>query len=207
MFSLALNVVSLAGQRTDGDGATVDSRLLAASARGDSRSFEQIIGRHYHVVHRVVWRMMNGHSDAEDVTQEAFLRLWRNPVQVREAGALRGWLIRVATNLVTDRHRGAPAMELTLVDEIPDSRLDSEDIMNRNVVARRMDEAVAKLPDRQKLAIALVQFEHLSNPDAARVMEVSVDALESLLARARRTLKQELADEWRGMLDVLATEK
>jgi RNA polymerase sigma-70 factor, ECF subfamily len=204
MLALALQ---LAGG-TDGaaDTSHADALLLAAAARRDQSAFEQLVKRHYPVVYRVVWRIMNGHGDAEDVTQEAFLRLWNNPGQLREASALRGWLIRVASNLVMDRFRRKPAAALDAVPEVEDGRPSVPQTMDRTRITARIDAAIAQLPERQRLALTLVQYEHMSNIAAARVLDVSVDAFESLLARARRSLKQELSDEWRAMLATLAEE-
>jgi RNA polymerase sigma-70 factor, ECF subfamily len=207
MVALVLKAVQLPGQsQTGGDAASLDAGLLAAAARGDRNAFEQIVGRYYQIVYRVVWRMMHGHRDAEDVTQEAFLRLWRNPTQLRDAGALRAWLIRVATNLITDRHRGQPMSELTEADDTTDGRPSPERSLEQSQITARVEQAIARLPERQRLALTLVQYEHMSNPEAARVMEISVDALESLLSRARRALKDDFANDWQALLQGLAGE-
>ncbi len=205
MLALALDLV--AGQDLEENASAIDARLLAAASHRDQSAFEKLVRRHYQVVYRVVWRLMNGHADAEDVTQEAFLRLWNNPSQLREAGALRGWLIRVASNLVMDRFRKGHTVDIDAVAEVADNRPDAAVSLDRTSVAQRMDGAIARLPDRQRLALVLAQFEQMSNGAAAATMELSVDAFESLLARARRGLKQELSGEWRDMLAVLADER
>ena len=184
-----------------------DSALLRAAARQDRAAFERIVSRHYQVVYRVVWRLTAGHTDAEDITQEAFLRLWKNPAQVREGGALRGWLIRVASNLVMDRFRKKPVLDLDEADEVPDTAPTAAHQLDKARISSRIDEAIARLPDRQRLALALVQYEQMTNIAAAKMMEISVDALESLLARARRTLKQQLSGEWKAMLATFADER
>jgi RNA polymerase sigma-70 factor, ECF subfamily len=183
-----------------------DARLLAAAAGGDQSAFARLVERHYPVVYRVVQRMMGGHADAEDVTQEAFLRLWRNPTQLREAGATRGWLVRVASNLAMDAYRKKRPANLDEAADVVDGAAGGEQRLDQNSVAARMDQAIAALPERQRLALTLVQHEHMSNAAAAQVLEISVEALESLLARARRALKQNLAGEWRTMLAALAGE-
>ncbi len=203
---LALSLQLAGGTDIQSDAPHVDAALLAASARRDQSAFEKLVKRHYPVVYRVVWRQMNGHGDAEDVTQEAFLRLWNNPGQLREASALRGWLIRVATNLVSDRFRRQPASSLDVIEEVEDKRPIAPQAMDRARIANRIDAAIANLPERQRLALTLVQYEHMSNIAAAKLMDVTVDALESLLARARRSLKEQLSGEWRMMLSTLADE-
>lgn len=183
-----------------------DSALLEASARRDLAAFAEIVRRHHQPVYRLVWRLTGGHADSEDITQEAFLKLWQNPAQVRDATALRGWLMRVASNAVVDRARRPRFGDLDAAPELPDGAARPDAPLDRGEAARLVDGAIAGLPDRQRLALALVYFEGLSNIEAAAVMEASVEAVESLLARARRTLKERLAPQWRDLLGSLAEE-
>jgi RNA polymerase sigma-70 factor (ECF subfamily) len=184
--------------------SATDGVLLEASAHLDQQAFAELVARYYRDVFRVVWRISNGHAETDDVTQEAFMRLWSNPGQIREAKALKGWLMRVAANLVMDRFRRKPMEELEAAEEVPDAALGAEAYVDRALVAREIDAAVASLPERQKLALTLVHFEQMTNIAAAAALEVSVDALESLLARARRGLKEKLGD--RGKLLLAAME-
>lgn len=170
-----------------------DAALLAAAVRRDATAFAILVGRYEKQVFRVVWRLTKGHTDAEDITQEVFLRLWRNPGQLREAGALKSWLMRVASNLAMDRFRAKPMQDLDQAAEVGDGKPTAEEQMTKTWTTKRIDEAIAALPERQKLALTLVHFEQIGNIKAASAMEVSVDALESLLARARRSLKLALA--------------
>jgi RNA polymerase sigma-70 factor, ECF subfamily len=202
MTALALHLAG--GSDTGTPSECADARLLEAAAKGNQDAFSQLVKRHYPVVYRIVWRMMSGHADAQDVTQEAFMRLWNNPKQLREAQALRGWLIRVATNLVNDRYRSHPVAALDATAEPEDPRDIAPQQLEKSRVAKRMDRAIANLPDRQRLALTLVHFEQFSNIKAADAMELSVDAFESLLARARRALKQDLTGEWQDMLQAIA---
>jgi RNA polymerase sigma-70 factor, ECF subfamily len=193
-----------------GSDQATDSELLARAISRDENAFSELVDRHFQVVHRVVWRMMNGHADAEDVTQEAFLRLWRNPAQVREGGAVKGWLMRVASNLVMDRHRTALPIGMSADDMsevLPDQRALADTRIDQSRATATIDQAIATLPDRQKLALTLVHFEHLPNATAANIMEISVDALESLLSRARRSLKLHLAPHKNTLFATLATER
>lgn len=181
-----------------------DAGLLEAAARGSHAGFGEIVNRHYQPVYRLVWRMTNGAADAEDMAQEAFLKLWRNPAQVREAAALKGWLMRVAANAVIDRSRRPRAAVLDEVPEVADPQARPDAPLDRAQAARLVDSRIAALPERQRLALSLVYFEGLTNIEAAAVLEVSVDALESLLSRARRGLKDSLSSQWRELLGGLA---
>jgi RNA polymerase sigma-70 factor (ECF subfamily) len=191
--------VSAANTETEPSGDP-DSRLLAAAASGDQKAFSGLIDRHYDIVYRVVWRVMSGHADSEDIVQEAFLRLWGNPRQVRRGPALRGWLIRVATNLAIDRARRKQAASIDQEPEIAATGPDALDQVLGEKSANEINSALARLPERQRLALSLVYFENMSNIDAAAAMAISVEAIESLLARGRRALKAELKDRWRDLL-------
>ena len=182
-----------------------DAGLLAASARRDTRAFAELVNRYYRPVYRLVWRMTSGHADSEDIAQEAFLKLWREPLQVREAAALKGWLMRVASNAVIDRSRRRINADLDAIAEVADPRADATQPLDRSQAAKAVDQRIAALPERQRLALSLVYFEGLSNIDAATVMETTVEAVESLLGRAKRSLRDSLASEWRELLDGLAS--
>lgn len=181
-----------------------DAGLLKAAAGGSHAAFAEIASRHYQPVYRLVWRMTNGAADAEDMAQEAFVKLWQNPAQVREAAALKGWLMRVAANAAIDRSRKPRGAALDEAPEVADPQARPDAPLDREQAARLVDARIAALPERQRLALSLVYFEGLSNIEAAAVLEVSVDALESLLARARRGLKESLSAGWRELLGGLA---
>jgi RNA polymerase sigma-70 factor (ECF subfamily) len=105
-----------------------------------------------------------------------------------------------------DGFRTKPMQVLETASEISDGRPDAEEAQMKSWAARRIDSAISKLPERQRLALTLVHFEQMSNGAAAAVLEVSVDALESLLARARRALKEELAADRESLLEAANVE-
>lgn len=194
----------LRNQTATGNLVEDDGALLQASARGDAAAFETLVSRHYSAVYRVVWRMMKGHVDAEDVAQEAFMKLWQNPAQVREPKALKGWLMRVSSNLAIDRLRKVPHDDLEVVENAADPKQVTGADLEMVSAQRRVDAAIASLPERQKLALTLVYFEGMGNIETARVMDVTVEAVESLLGRAKRSLRETLADDWQVLLSELA---
>ena len=187
--------------------SATDAALLEASARHVEPAFVVLIQRYQRDVYRVVWRISGGHADSEDIAQETFLRLWVNPAQVREAKALKGWLLRVASNMVMDRYRRKPMVNLEVAEDVVDLAPGPDSSRELSQVSCAVDAAVAQLPDRQRMALVLVHFEQMSNIAAAEVMELSVDALESLLARARRRLKEILGPAGRDMLLVMEKTK
>jgi RNA polymerase sigma-70 factor (ECF subfamily) len=180
-----------------------DAELLSAAVRGDARAFEAIVNRYYQPVYRVTWRMTGGHADTGDIAQEAFLKLWRNPAQVREAGALKGWLMRVAANAAIDRSRRRIHADLETAPEVADPLPLADAGMDRQAAARQIERRISALPERQRLALSLVYYEGLTNIEAAAAMEISIEAVESLLARARRGLRESLSGDWRNLLEGL----
>lgn len=186
--------------------AVTDDELLAGVCTGDHGAFSELTRRHFDPVYRVAWRVLGGPSDAEDVTQEAFIKLWQSPSSLRDGKAIRAWLMRVASNLAIDRMRRKQPLIVEQVPDIADHGPKADGVLARSQIAVNIDAAIAGLPDRQRIALVMTYFEHMSNRQTADVLDLTVDAVESLLSRARRNLKSQLADDWRDMLDELADE-
>jgi len=144
-------------------------------------------------IHAFAWRMLGDAAEAEDVAQEAFLRLWRQAGKWRAEARVGTWLHRVAHNLCIDRlrqRRGDGGEELP---DLPDPAPGPAANQQRAQVARRIEAALASLPERQRAAIVLVHYQELGNIEAAGIMGVGVEAMESLLSRGRRGLREALA--------------
>ena len=180
-----------------------DAELLAAVSAGDVKAFGDLMQRHHGPVYRVAWRMTGG-READDIAQETFIKLWKNPQQVKEGSALRSWLMRVASNAAIDRARKRKPEAMDEVAEITDGRANVEETLQQSAAASVVDQAIAALPERQRLALTLVYFEGQSNIEAAAAMDATVEAVESLLSRARRALKQSLSGQWQELLGSLA---
>jgi RNA polymerase sigma-70 factor, ECF subfamily len=203
-----LPVGESSGAATDADlhsQAVSDDDLLERLTRADAKAFAQLVELHFQPVYRVAWRMLGGRDGAEDIAQEAFLRLWRNPRQVRDGKALRSWLMQVASNLVVDRFRRQVPQDPGELPDTADDASGPELALRRSNVTAAVDGAIALLPERQRLALVLCHFEGYGNPEIAAALDVSVEAVESLLSRARRGLKSSLADRWQELLDDLAS--
>lgn len=139
-------------------------------------------------------RMLKDPSEAEDVTQEAMLRLWKMAPDWRDGEAkVSTWLYRVGSNLCTDRLRKKRGVALDETPELEDETPDVETQMIAADRGRALRHAMDRLPQRQKLALTLRHFEDLSNPEIADVLETSVEAIESLLSRAKRSLAADLS--------------
>jgi RNA polymerase sigma-70 factor (ECF subfamily) len=137
--------------------------------------------------------MLGDIGEAEDVTQETMLRLWRVAPDWDGGAALATWLYRVASNLCIDRLRRrrefVPGVLPERADDAPGAlgRLEAQDR------AAALQAALTDLPERQRMAVVLRHFEDRANPEIAEILGTSVEAVESLLARARRELAARLA--------------
>lgn len=173
---------------------------LAAIAKGDGGAFEALMAAYLKRVHAIAWRILRDGAEAEDVAQETFLRLWREAARLGPI-PVEAWLYRVAGNLAIDRWRRRKPQQPDALPLIADGRLGSDNVLARAEIARGIEQAVDALPERQRMALVLVHFEELPQKQAAEVMGISVDALESLVARARRNLKDRLAGKAGEMLE------
>jgi RNA polymerase sigma-70 factor (ECF subfamily) len=176
-----------------------DEDLLALVGVGDRQAYHILVERHGRRVLGMARRMTGNLAEAEDVAQDAFLRVWQHAADWRDRGAkFTTWLYRVVMNLCLDRRRRAPMAPLEAAGDPADERPSAEASVAARQRERAVANALAMLPDRQRAALVLSYYEGLSNAAAATVLAISVTALESLLVRARRSLRAEL--ESRGML-------
>ncbi len=174
-----------------------DAALIARIADREEAAFRVVIEDQAKLLHRIAYRMMGDTLEAEDITQEAMLRLWDHAPRLaansrRSATRIAPWLKRVTVNLAIDRLRVAKRVS---GEEVPE-RADCEPLADAQIEAG--EEAgtarslIAALPDRQRAAIILTYYEELPNAEAASVMDMNLKAFESLLHRARAALRAAL---------------
>ena len=179
--------------------ADPDEDLVRRVGQGDPAAIQAMVARKLPRMLALAQRMLGDAVEAEDVAQEAMLRAWRQaPGWVSGRAKFDTWLHRVALNLCYDRLRRRREIP---TDAVPDRR-DEGAAPDRGLLAAdvgaAVNSALARLPDRQREAIVLCHYQELSNIEAAGLMKISIEALESLLSRGRRALRQALADHRPG---------
>jgi RNA polymerase sigma-70 factor (ECF subfamily) len=172
-----------------------DETLMLRVGTGDHAACRELVERYLGRIVSFAGRVLGDRVLAEDVAQEVFLRLWSHAQRWRPSGArLTTWLHRIALNLCLDwlaRRREAPLDE---ADEPVDRTPHATVLLQGQNRSQQVGQALAELPDKQRIALTLCYYQGLRNNEAAEMMEISVEALESLLARGRRTLKSRLQD-------------
>jgi len=175
-----------------------DDALMLLFAQGEAGAARILTARLLPRVLNHAARVLGNRTDAEDVAQEAMLRLWRAAGDWQAGGAkVSTWLYRVTANLAIDRlRRTGRAVGLDDTDEPADEdALAADDRLIRADRMAALDAALARLPERQRQAVVLRHIEGVSNPEIAEVLEISVEAVESLTARGKRALAAALAGQ------------
>ncbi len=165
-----------------------DAALLARFAQGDRHAALVLTDRLAPRLLRFASRMLSDRSEAEDVTQETMLRLWRIAPDWQSGNAAPStWAFRVAANLCTDRLRRRRPSVAEMPD-VPDGALGADARLMKDARAAALETALAQLPERQRQAVILRHLEGLTNPEIAAILMVGVEAVESLTARGKRNL-------------------
>jgi RNA polymerase sigma-70 factor (ECF subfamily) len=198
-----------------------DDDDMRRAGLGDRAAFSRLVARHLARATGVAGRITGNRSDAEEVVQEAFLRAWlkapdwqaqaaqtnhpaedappsHGAAEGRGTASFATWFYRVLVNLCIDRKRRPVTAPIEAAEDIADPAPNGFEAAAQAELRGKVGTAIEALPERQRAALVLCHFEGVSNIDAAAILEISIGALESLLVRARRTLKdalQELAPD------------
>lgn len=173
-----------------------DAALIALVGQGDKVAIGILISRHLPKVVALARRMLPQIVDAEDVAQEVFLKLWQNAQSYDPSKAkFTTWLYRITSNSCIDKIR--QRQYTSLAEDYDEAyEADQERVLEEKQRAIRVEQAMNKIPGRQKMALVLFHYQAMSLKEIAAILDLSIEAVESLLARARRGLKKHLADEW-----------
>jgi RNA polymerase sigma-70 factor (ECF subfamily) len=169
-----------------------DEALMARIARGDELAFGQLSRRHVPAMLGIARRILGNAADAEDVAQEAMLRVWTHAPRWQPLAQFRTWLTRVVVNLCLDRKRRAPWVALEAAGDIVDPALGAGEKTENDERERLVKAAIAELPARQRAAIVLTYGDGMSNAQVAEVLDTSVSAVETLLVRGKQNLRRAL---------------
>lgn len=171
-----------------------DEALMARVARGDERAFQVLARRHLPAMLGLARRILRNAAEAEDVAQEALLRVWTHAPRWQPLALFRTWLSRVVVNLCLDRKRRAPWVELEAAGDIVDPSPGATEKAEADERERMVAGAIDKLPARQRSAIMLTYGEGMSNAEVAEILDTSVSAVETLLVRGKQNLRRALGN-------------
>ncbi|MFT4175779.1 MAG: sigma-70 family RNA polymerase sigma factor [Luteolibacter sp.] len=185
---------------TDDD--TQDHTLMERIGAGDHQAFRILVERHQNAVIGTVAKMLGNASEAEDIAQQAFLRVWRHAKRYRPDAKFTTYLFTITRNLVFNETRRRSRKKEVSADEreehpslqaeaSPDLQPDSE--LLQAELQKAVDNAIAALPETQRMAVVLRRYENMPYEDIAAVLGLSVSAVKSLLFRARTTLREALS--------------
>jgi RNA polymerase sigma-70 factor (ECF subfamily) len=174
-----------------------DIDLMLRFQRGDEAAFEQLVLKHQKGVLNVVYRYLGDRGAGEDAAQEVFLKVYRARASYQPQAKFTTWLYRITVNHCLNEVRSrrskpeGPSLVDDLVEEGAATTPDAG--MNRADLRRAVKEAVDSLPENQRVAVILARYEELSYEEIAEAMQVSLEAVKSLLFRAKENLKTRLA--------------
>lgn len=171
-----------------------DEDLMAAIARGGEAAFGELMDRHLARAVALALRVTRNRAVADEIAQEAFLRVWTGAARWQPTARVSTWLWRIVMNLSLDQMRRHRPTALDDVPEPIDPGEDPEQAATRLELGRALESALAGLPERQAQAVRLCLADGFSQAEASALLEVSEGALESLLVRARRSLRAALSD-------------
>ena len=173
-----------------------DEELMRAVCQGDRSAYQALVKKHFTSISHYAFRLLGNSKDTEDITQDVFLKLWTNAEKFRpEKSKLTTWLHRITHNLCIDylRKHGRVRTQDSFDDDAVDPQVQSsESYDEEDSKLQLLREAMNSLPENQRSALSLCNYQGFSNKEAAAIMNISVKALESAIARAKRSLREKI---------------
>lgn len=174
-----------------------DDELIRRIARGDSKAFESLLGRHKKSVYGLATHLMGSKAQGEEIAQETWIRVIRHAEAYAGRGSAKSWILTIARNLALNelrKRQWEEELEPNSAEKIPDGAVSFEDLLSSEEDARRVQTAMLELPDRQRVALVLFLSEDKSHSEIAVELDLQVNAVKALLMRARENLKKHLTD-------------
>lgn len=178
-----------------------DVGLMLRVKEGDNEAFELLVELHQSAVIGTVAKMLGGASEAEDIAQQVFIRIWKSAKRYQPQAKFTTWMFTITRNLVfneTRRRRRKPTVSVEEREEESHQQVEDvhsttpdQDVLHSEL-ERAVDDAIQALPEKQRLAVVLRRYEEMPYDEIGRVLSMSVPAVKSLLFRARTQLKESL---------------
>ena len=177
---------------------------MAKIAEGDQDAFELLVARHQTSILNLIYRYVGNRTQAKDLCQEVFLRVWRAAGNYEPRAKFTTWIYRITANLCFNELKSSHRKkwlqflrpdadhETRAEDDLPDRSPSPEDLLLAKERSRQITDALQSLPENQRMALILRRYDELSYEEIARILGCSVSAVESLLVRAKRTLQERL---------------
>ncbi len=171
-----------------------DESLIHQIQEGKHEAFGEIVDRHSKRFYSTAYRLLFSKNDAEDIVQQAFLKLWERRLfwNPNKGAKFTTWFYRVVVNLCLDHNRKKKPMPLCENMELIDEQDGQEILLDEKRKQALLDRFIQELPERQQLALMLCFYEGLSNQESAEIIGIKLKALQSLIMRAKTTLKEKL---------------
>jgi len=171
-----------------------DEELLTEIAKQDHFAFSELVSRYSGKLYSMAYRILNNNNDAEDIVQEAFLKLWNNPTiwDGRYNNRFSTFFYRVVTNQCIDHKRRNSYRQHEELNDKHISTVSTDKIIEAKSKSELINRYINELPERQQLALNLCYYENLSSTEAAEIMELSPKGIQSLVLRAKENLKNKL---------------
>ncbi len=173
-----------------------DAELIQQVAQGNENAFEQLVKKYQHSVFNTIYRSIENYDDVEDVAQEVFIKVWRYAKSFKRKSKFSTWLYRIVVNQCLNyrrkhKQRLVSLDEMSEKEKIPESLIIEVDHEQRKK-AEIVRNALNELPERQKITLVLSKYEGRTYTEIAEMMKVSVSSVESLIFRAKTSLKEKL---------------